>query len=76
VFLSINTRHRCFLYLASPKRPSAADDSVSSARMGAPPRQPRLSREQRRALALLASIPYGVTRDRLAFAHGFDRATN
>jgi hypothetical protein len=42
--------------------------------MGVPPREPSLSREQRRALALLASIPYGVTQDRLAFAHGFDRA--
>jgi len=42
--------------------------------MGAPPREPSLSREQRRALALLASIPHGVTQDRLAFAHGFDRA--
>jgi hypothetical protein len=25
-------------------------------------------------LALLASIPYGVTEDLLVFAHGFDRA--
>jgi hypothetical protein len=42
--------------------------------MAAPPREPSLSKEQRRALALLASIPYGVTEDLLVLAHGFDRA--
>jgi hypothetical protein len=30
-------------------------------------------REQRHALALLASIPHGVTEDQLALVHGFDR---
>jgi hypothetical protein len=38
----------------------------------APP-EPSLSKEQRRALTLLASIPYGVTEDQLAFVHGLDR---
>jgi hypothetical protein len=41
--------------------------------MAVPPREPSLSKEQRRALALLASIPYGVTEDLLVLAHGFDR---
>ena len=42
--------------------------------MAAPPLQPNLNREQRRALALLASIPRGVSGDLLVLAHGFDRA--
>jgi hypothetical protein len=42
--------------------------------MAVPPREPNLSNEQRHALALLASIPYGVTEDLLVLAHGFDRA--
>jgi hypothetical protein len=37
------------------------------------PQQSNLSKEQRRALTLLASIPYGVTEDQLAFVHGLDR---
>ena len=41
--------------------------------MAVPPREPSLSKEQRYVLALLASIPYGITEDLLAFAHGFDR---
>jgi hypothetical protein len=41
--------------------------------MAVPPRKPSLSKEQRQALALLANIPYGVTEDLLALAHGFDR---
>ena len=39
--------------------------------MAAPPREPSLSKEQRDALVLLASIPYGVTEDLLVL--GFDR---
>jgi hypothetical protein len=42
--------------------------------MAVPPREPGLSKEQRHALALLASIPHGVTEDQLALVHGFDRA--
>jgi hypothetical protein len=42
--------------------------------MAAPPREPSLSEEQRHALTLLASIPYGVTEDLLVLAHGFNRA--
>jgi hypothetical protein len=42
--------------------------------MAVPPREPSLSKEQRHALALLASIPHGITADLLALAHGFDRA--
>ena len=41
--------------------------------MVVPPREPSLSKEQRDALALLASIPYGITEDTLVLAHGFDR---
>ena len=41
--------------------------------MAAPPREPSLSKEQRQALALLASIPHDVTEDQLALVHGFDR---
>jgi hypothetical protein len=36
-------------------------------------RKSSLSKEQRQALALLASIPHGITEDLLALAHGFDR---
>jgi hypothetical protein len=39
--------------------------------MATPPREPSLSEEQRAALVLLASIPYGVTEDLLVL--GFDR---
>jgi hypothetical protein len=39
--------------------------------MTSPPREPNLSEEQRDALVLLASIPYGVTEDLLVL--GFDR---
>jgi hypothetical protein len=38
--------------------------------MTSPPREPNLSEEQRDALVLLASIPYGVTEDLLVL--GFD----
>jgi hypothetical protein len=41
--------------------------------MAAPPGEPSLSDEQRRALALLASIPHGVTEGQLALVHRFDR---
>jgi hypothetical protein len=41
--------------------------------MAVPPPGPSLSKEQRHALALLASIPHGITVDLLALAHGFDR---
>jgi hypothetical protein len=37
------------------------------------PREPGLNKEQRHALALLASTPHGITEDLLALAHGFDR---
>ena len=40
--------------------------------MAAPPEQPRLSAEQRRALRLLTRIPRGATEATL-FAHGFWR---
>jgi hypothetical protein len=36
--------------------------------------EPSLNDEQRRALALLASIPHGITEELLVLAHGFDRA--
>ena len=42
--------------------------------MAAPPLQPNLSREQRRAPALLARMPHGIIEDSLVLAHGFDRA--
>jgi hypothetical protein len=42
--------------------------------MAVPPREPSLSKEQRNALAPLASIPHGITEDLLALAHGFDPA--
>jgi hypothetical protein len=42
--------------------------------MVVPPREPSLSKEQRHALVLLASIPHGITEELLALAHGFDRA--
>jgi hypothetical protein len=42
--------------------------------MAVPPREPSLSKEQRQALALLASIPHGITEDQLALVHGFNRA--
>ena len=41
--------------------------------MVVPPRKPSLSEEQRRALALLASVPHGITEDQLVLAHEFDR---
>jgi hypothetical protein len=41
--------------------------------MGVPPREPSLSEEQRHTLALLDSVPHGVTEDQLALVHGFDR---
>jgi len=40
--------------------------------MAAPPRKRRLTREQRRAIELLASNPHGATEDLLVLAHGFD----
>jgi hypothetical protein len=43
--------------------------------MAALPGGPSLSKEQRRALALLASFPHGITEDLLVLAHDFDRAT-
>jgi hypothetical protein len=45
-----------------------------AASMAASPGEPSLSKEQRRALALLARIPAGITEDTLVLAHGFDRA--
>jgi hypothetical protein len=42
--------------------------------MAAPPRKYRLSAEQRRALQLLASIPFGVA-EATMLAHGFTRRT-
>jgi hypothetical protein len=42
--------------------------------MAVPPREPSLSKEQRRALALLANIPHGIAEELLILAHGFDRA--
>jgi hypothetical protein len=41
--------------------------------MGAFPREPSISRKQHRALALLASTPYGVIEDLLVHAYEFDR---
>ena len=37
-----------------------------------PSLKPRLTREQRRSLELLASDPHGATGDRLVIAHGFE----
>ena len=42
--------------------------------MPALPREPSLSREQRRALALFASVPYSIKEDLLVLTYGFDRA--
>jgi hypothetical protein len=42
--------------------------------MAEPPREPSLSIEQRRALALLASIPHGIIEDLLVLNHEVDRA--
>jgi hypothetical protein len=42
--------------------------------MAAPPRKPRLTAEQRRALQLLASSPLGTT-EAIMLAHGFTRRT-
>jgi hypothetical protein len=36
-----------------------------AASMAAPPGEPNLNKEQRRALALLARIPHGITEDTL-----------
>jgi acetolactate synthase small subunit len=41
--------------------------------MAAPPQNPSLSAEQRRALALLVSNPHGVIEELLVLAHGFNR---
>jgi len=41
--------------------------------MAAPPREPNLTSEQLRALALLASFPRGTFEDLLVVAHDFDR---
>jgi hypothetical protein len=41
--------------------------------MATPPEKPDLTREQRRALELLAGIPHGISEDLLALAHGFNR---
>jgi hypothetical protein len=41
--------------------------------MAAPPEKPNVTREQRRALELLASIPHGISEDLLALADGFNR---
>jgi hypothetical protein len=57
-----------------PERPSPLNDSDIVRLMAVPSREPSLSKEQRHALALLASIPHGITEDLLALAHGFDRA--
>ena len=53
---------------------SLADDSDTAERMAASPREPSLTREQRRALGLLASTPYGVIEDLLVHAYEFDGA--
>ncbi len=42
--------------------------------MATPPRKPRLRGEQRRAIQLLASIPFGAS-ETIMFAHGFKRGT-
>ena len=39
-----------------------------------PPQRPRLGPDQRRALELLAKIPFGISADLLAVTHGFDRS--
>jgi hypothetical protein len=41
--------------------------------MAAPPRKRRLPTEQRRALQLLASLPFGATTEAAMFANGFPR---
>jgi hypothetical protein len=56
------------------ERPSPLNDSDIVTTMAVPSQEPSLSEEQRHALALLASIPHGITEDLLALAHGFDRA--
>jgi hypothetical protein len=43
--------------------------------MREPPRKRLINPEQRRALRLLASSPYGATDDVLMLAHGFARRT-
>jgi hypothetical protein len=53
-------------------RQSLADDSGTFGRMAASPREPSLTREQRRALVLLANTPYGVIEDLLVHAYEFD----
>ena len=53
---------------------SHLNDSDTTGSMAALPRKPSLSRKQRRALALLASIPHGITEGLLVLAHDFDRA--
>jgi hypothetical protein len=40
--------------------------------MKAPPGEPSLSKEQHRALTLLARIPQGITKNTLTLAWGFD----
>jgi hypothetical protein len=54
-------------------RQSLADDSDTAERMAASAREPGLSGEQRRALALLANSPHGVIEDLLVHAYEFDR---
>jgi hypothetical protein len=43
--------------------------------MAAPPREPSLSAEQRRALALLASMEHGVIEDLLVLTYQVDQVT-
>jgi hypothetical protein len=77
VFDALDKRIAHFLLFLSPvsaARPPPAVDSDMAASMAAPPRNMPVSEEQRRVLALLASIPQGITEDTLVLAHGFDRA--
>src|SRR5258706_15349294 len=66
-------RSLLFLTPLSATRQSPVNDSGTSGRMAASPREPGLSREQRRALPLLANTPYGAIEDLLVHAYEFAR---
>jgi hypothetical protein len=68
-----NAHSLLFSSPVSPARQSLLNDSDTAMVMAAPTREPSLSAEQRRALALLASNLDGIIEELLVLAHGFNR---
>jgi hypothetical protein len=56
------------------RKKSRAGPGVHKSAMATPPRKRRVGSEQRRALQLLASIPFGTT-EAVMLTHGFTRRT-